>query len=313
MRGDTEAFAARGLNIEVQPCQKIGARVAKSHEVELIHTPVRRKAAQACFVSPFPRDRHAVGRHRWRGRRVHHGKGLDQNVIALVGVKPAEAPDPQRFSGLPRPGLGRIGIGGEDRPGDQLFCSYSETVESEGRHLRAVRHPQIGRIRTPAQEPLVPRLEKGIMLPAYDRDSQPPARDLAQQRRPRQRGPDRIRPPFAGLFADPAIGSDLVAFTTFAHERIDASGLQPFDRVPVSPGEREDTHACSRLCQCGDDLRQRGLRAAALHRIDDVGYPHHKAPFRRAMAAAMASAARWDAGTSDSAKVCAISRSCSAR
>ena len=54
-------------------------------------------------------------------------------------------------------------IGGEDRPGDQLFCSYSETVESEGRHLRAVRHPQIGRIRTPAQEPLVPGLEKGVI------------------------------------------------------------------------------------------------------------------------------------------------------
>ncbi len=95
----------------------------------------------------------------------------------------------------------------------------------------------------------------------------------------------------------------MVRLSAIAHYGFDALCPQSLYRKSIAPCECQDANARTCLLQGTDDLGKRGLRAATLHGVDYIGYPHRAAPFRRVIEAAIALAARSEAGVSDSAKV----------
>ena len=228
-------------------------------------------------------------------------------------MQSAKAAELEGLSRLPGPGLCHVWIGGEYRPGNEILRRNAKAVAGQARDLRAIGHPQVRGIGTPRQQPFVPWLEKGIVLPTDDRNVQIMAGKLTQEGGAGQGRPDYVGLRPTCLRDHPAKGGKVIPFRALSHHRFDPIGLQALDRFSISSRQGEKLHSRPGTFKCFDYARQGSLCTASLHRVDEVGNFHHLPSLRLVIASAMARAPRLDGGVLPNAKVSAISVRCTSR
>jgi hypothetical protein len=204
-----------------------------------------------------------------------HRQRIDQHIIALDRMKPAEAADPHGLARLPAPGHRSGGVGAEDRPLDEPAGRHLEPFGGELRHRVGIPHPEVGERLEQAQQSAIGGLEVGGMLPADHRYATTQPDHLPEQRRAGERGPDVRRPILSHALVEPAQRSEMILLAAIAHDDLQPGRLHLRDRATVPACQRIDANLRTAAAQNLRDRRHRQGRSTAFDGVDDIGDPHH--------------------------------------